>query len=253
MYIKKASFRFYEELNDFLKPILRKKTFEFEFKGNPSVKDVIEAIGVPHTEIDLILVDGKSVGFDHILKDKSQVSVYPVFESFDISKVTHLRSKPLRDKKFILDVHLGKLALSLRILGINSIYKNNIDDKQIIKIALSESRTILTRDLGILKNGNVTHGYYVRETNTDNQVREIINRFQLNNFINPLSRCLKCNNPLEVIDKEKIEHLLQPNTKKHFHDFYYCSVCEKVYWRGSHYQNIMKKLMNWGVEINNQQ
>lgn len=253
MYHKKALFRFYEELNDFLKPNLRKKTFEFEFKGNPSIKDVIEAVGVPHTEIDLILVDGESVGFDHILSDKSLVSVYPIFESFDISKVTHLRSKPLRDKKFLLDVHLGKLALSLRIMGFDSYYKNNFDDKQIIKIALSENRTILTRDLGILKPGNVTHGYFVRETNADNQVREIINRFQLNNDIDLLSRCLKCNSPLEAKDKSKIEHLLLPNTKKYFSDFYYCSQCEKVYWKGSHYQNILKKLKNWGVEINNQQ
>jgi len=132
-YHKKAYFRFYEELNDFLPMQQRKREFTRSFKGKTTLKDVIEATGVPHTEIDLILVDGISVGFEHILDNESHVSVYPTFESFDTTPVNRLRPTPLRNTKFILDVHRGQLARSLRIIGFDSYYMNNLSDPKIIE------------------------------------------------------------------------------------------------------------------------
>jgi hypothetical protein len=92
-----AQFRFYEELNDFLPPKQRRQTFSYDFLGKPSVKEIVETIGVPHTEIDLILVNGESVDFCYQMQGGERVAVYPVFESLDISSLVRLRSKPLRE------------------------------------------------------------------------------------------------------------------------------------------------------------
>ena len=151
VYDKAANFRFYEELNDFLPENKRKIEYSYAFYGTPAVKDAIEAEGVPHTEVDLILVNGKSVGFDYLLQHSDRVSVYPVFETLDISPVIRLREKPLRESKFILDVHLGKLTKLLRRLGFDSNYRNDYSDPEIVNISLKEKRIILTRDRGILK------------------------------------------------------------------------------------------------------
>lgn len=113
----KGIFRFYEELNDFLPKNRRKTTFESAFNGKRSIKDIIEALGVPHTEIDLILVNGKSVEFNYILQDQDRVSVYPVFESLNITDVTLLRKTPLRRNKFIADINLGNIVKYMRVLG----------------------------------------------------------------------------------------------------------------------------------------
>ena len=130
-----ALFRFYEELNDFLPAERRKVAFVHEFVGTPSVKDTIEAIGVPHTEIDLILVDGRSVGFGHRLAGGERVAVYPMFEGLDIAPVQRPRPRPLREPRFVLDVHLGTLARYLRLLGFDAIWRNDLDDQAIIDMA----------------------------------------------------------------------------------------------------------------------
>ena len=133
--INRAEFRFYEELSDLLPPERQKQSFVYAFSGKPSVKHAIETIGVPHTEVDVVLVNGSSVGFDCSLNDGDRVAVYPTFECFDISSVTCLRPQPLRRTRFVLDVHLGKLARHLRMLGFDSLYRNDYDDDQIIRIS----------------------------------------------------------------------------------------------------------------------
>ncbi len=160
----KVYFRFYEELNDFLPDEKQKVRFALYYIDRASVKDIIESLGAPHTEVDLILVNGKSVGFDYLINDGDDISVYPVFESLDITNVQHLRPKPLREPKFIADVHLGKLTDYLRMMGFDVLYKSDFDDKEIVNLSLTELRAILTRDRGILKRSEVTHGYWVRST-----------------------------------------------------------------------------------------
>jgi len=184
-----AWFRFYEELNDFLPADKRKIAFPYKLSSSPSVKDVIEAIGVPHTEVDLILVNGNSVKFDHILSHGDHISVYPVFENLDISHVTRLRPKPLRKTRFIVDVHLGRLSRLLRMLGFDTLYKNNYKNEEIITEALTQKRIILTRDPGLLKNKSITHGYLIRGTDPHEQAREVIRRFDLSSQAKPFIRC----------------------------------------------------------------
>jgi hypothetical protein len=185
-----ASFRFYEELNDFLSKDKKKVTFSYQFKGNPGIKDTIEAIGIPHTEVDLIIVNGVSVDFNYRVKNNDQVSVYPVFESIDISPIVRLREKPLRKTCFILDVHLGKLVKTLRLLGFDALYRNDYADEEIMQIALQEHRIILTRDRNLLKRKAITHGYWIRSTSAEKQLDEVIRRFDLYSHIKPFTRCL---------------------------------------------------------------
>lgn len=232
---KRAKFRFYEELNDFLPEDKKKVSFPYDFMGNPTVKDAIESIGVPHTEIDLILVNGNSVTFFYHLKDKDKVSVYPVFESMDISNVTRLREKPLREPKFILDVHLGKLSRYLRMLGFDTLFENNYNKFEIVRTAKTQKRIILTRNVSLLKIGEVTHGYWVRSQNPVEQLTETVRYFDLYSNINPLTRCIMCNGLITKTTKDSVINKLQPKTKLYYNEFYRCTLCDKVYWEGSHF------------------
>ncbi|AFH47938.1 Hypothetical protein IALB_0226 [Ignavibacterium album JCM 16511] len=235
---KKVFIRFYEELNDFLPKEKQKRRFIHSFIDRTSVKDLIESLGVPHTEVDLILVNGKSVSFRYKIKDGDDISVYPVFESLDISDVQHLRPKPLRKPKFVCDVHLGKLARNLRMLGIDVCYKNNLSDEEIVRISLSEKRTILTRDIGLLKRSEVTHGYFVRNDDPEKQTSEVLQRFQLHKIIKSFTLCLECGNKLVRVAKKDIIDLLPDNVKKQQNKFFYCVNCKKIYWAGSHFKNM---------------
>lgn len=240
MYSKTAEFRFYEELNDFLPENRRKRRFTHAFNGSPSIKDAVENMGVPHPEIDLILVNGRSVGFDYLLRHNDHVSVYPVFERLDISPIIRLREKPLRKTAFVLDVHLGKLAKRLRVLGFDTFYRNDLDDPEIIRISLAEKRLILTRDLGILKTRAVTRGYWVRATDPAEQVREVVERFDLRSQVKPLSRCTLCNGLLGAVEKSRIKGKLPPKTALYYEEFYACGDCGKIYWKGAHYPRLLR-------------
>ena len=241
--MKTAFFRFYEELNDFLPKAKRKTRFEHNFIDRTSIKDMIESVGIPHSEVDLILVNGNSVDFSYVVNDLDDISVYPVFESLDISEVQHLRAKPLRDTKFVLDVHLGKLARYLRMIGFDTKYKNDYNDDEIVDISLKEKRTILTRDRGILKRCEVSHGYWIRNQNPELQLKEVTERFNLKNQIREFVRCLECNTGLVKVDKEKIIDRLPMKVKQRQNDFWYCKNCDKIYWQGTHFEK-MKKIIN---------
>ena len=237
-----ANFRFYEELNDFLAVDRRKRTFEYRFNGSPAVKDSIEALGVPHTEVDLILANGRSVGFEYQLQDGDRIAVYPVFEALDISPIVRLRDKPLRRSRFVLDVHLGKLARLLRMLGFDVRYRNDYTDREIITISIDDGRTILTRDRRLLFAKVVTRGYWLRSTEPEKQCHEVLERFDLYSQIKPFSRCLLCNGAIKAVDKSRIIDQLEPRTKWYFDTFFRCEQCGKVYWKGSHFDRMMQRL-----------
>jgi uncharacterized protein len=240
-----AFFRFYEELNDFLRPQKQKQAFPYHYWGSPSVKHAIESIGVPHPEIDLILVNGESVNFRYCLKDQDRVSVYPVFESMDVSPVIKLRPKPLRKSAFILDVHLGKLAKTLRLFGFDTLYRNDYDDPEIVQIAAKEKRIILTRDRHLLQAGAVQRGYWVRSDFVEMQLEEVLKRFDLFSQIVPFQRCLLCNGPIEKTAKEDVLTRLEPKTILYYNTFFQCHHCGQVYWRGSHFEKLCDKIGKW--------
>lgn len=238
--MKRASFRFYEELNDFLPSFRKKQLFIHEFEGNPSVKDIIESLGVPHPEVDLILVNGKSADFSRKISDGDFVSVYPVFESLDISGVQRLRKEPVRENRFSLDVHLGKLLKYLRLFGFDSILDNDLDDKGIIEKAVHEKRIILTRDKLLLRNKLVTHGYWIRATSPELQAEEVVRKFDLSGSMKPFTRCLECNSTIFPVLKDEISDRLPPKTMQYYNEFMKCQGCDRIYWKGSHYERMME-------------
>lgn len=236
-----AIFRFYAELNDFLSPDKQTLAFAHRFAASSSIKDIIESLGVPHTEVDLILVNGESVNFNYQVKNDDLISVYPVFESYDIKSVSRLRPKPLRITRFMLDVHLGKLAKYLRLLGFDTVYdRDAVDDAAIINQALKEKRIILTRDIGLLKNKKVTHGYWLRATNPKLQVKEILLRFNLINDMKPFTRCLECNGELVRLRKPSSAKKIPARIKATHQQFNECRDCKRIYWEGSHYAKMVK-------------
>lgn len=237
--IRTSFFRFYEELNDFLPSEYFKKEIPFTFRGTTSVKNAVQNIGVPHTEIDLILVDQISVDFNYRIQGGEHISVYPVFETFDVSPLIRLRPKPLRKIRFVVDVNLGKLAKKLRLLGFDTHYTNDLQDEEIVKISLAEKRIILTRDIGILKNGKVTHGTYVRSDNPKVQLNEVIERLHLKNLFKPFSRCSQCNGQLKRIKKKLLQNRIPGDTLNYYRTFWECQGCRQIYWEGSHFVKII--------------
>jgi len=232
----RAVVRFYAELREFLSADHWSGTVVHTFRVPGSVKDVIESYGVPHTEVELILVGGESVDFSYQVQNGDRISVYPVFESFDVSPLIRLRPEPMRQIRFVLDGHLGTLARYLRLLGFDTAYERGASDRELIRTATTEGRILLTRDVGLLKNRAVTHGHFVRSDDPRQQVLDVVSRFQLAGRLRPYSRCLACNGVLESVAKEAIAHRLPPLTRQYIDEFFTCPGCGKDYWRGAHAQ-----------------
>jgi uncharacterized protein with PIN domain len=188
------------------------------------------------------LTNSESVDFSHIVRDKDRISVYPVFESIDINPIGRLRPQPLRQTRFVLDIHLGQLATYLRLVGFDTLYRNDYRDEELARISGEQKSILLTKDRGLLKRNLVTHGYCVRNTDPEQQLLEVVKRFDLISTLNPFKRCLGCNGLLEPVAKQKIVHRLLPNTRRYYQEFRICGDCSQVYWKGSHYQRMRRFL-----------
>jgi uncharacterized protein len=241
---KSFTFRFYAELNDFLPEHHKQKAFVYNFKTPVTVGETIESFGVPLSEIDLILINGHAVQLNAKLKEGDYISVYPVFESMDISPVTKVHKKPLRHTMFILDAHLGKLAKYLRMLGFDTLYRNDFKDEEIIDIAKKEERIILTRDKLLLKSKDVSHGYYVRAVDKHEQLQEVVHKFDLSHQLKSFTRCMTCNAGLIPKTKNEIIDKINRETAQVFNEFFYCPDCDKVFWKGSHFERMEKYIRN---------
>jgi len=238
--MRQAYVRLYAELNDFLPPGRKTRTTTCRFDVCGSVKDMIESIGVPHTEVDLILVNGEPAEFEYLVQDGDRISVYPRFHSLDISTLAHLRPQPLREARFVTDTHLGRLAAYLRMLGFDTLYRNDSRDEDLAQLSASEGRILLTRDRGLLKRTIVTRGYCLRSTDPPRQLAEVLQRFDLVPAIAPFRRCMHCNAVLHPAEKEAISDRLLPDTKRHYDEFFMCPQCARIYWKGSHYRRMQR-------------
>jgi len=205
-----ATFRFYEELNDFLAPDRRKQAFSVPCAQAATTKHMIEALGVPHTEVELILVNGESADFSRLLQDGDRVAVYPRFEAMDVTPLLRVRDYPLRETRFVADAHLGGLAHMLRMLGFDTLYDNHFQDDAIVAIAGPDGRIVLTPDREMLKRRAVTHGCYVHALKSEAQLREIVERLDLARSARPFTLCLHCNAPLRPVDKASVLDRLPP-------------------------------------------
>lgn len=233
-----ANFRFYAELNEFLAPARRGREFASPCARAATTKHMIEALGVPHTEVELVLVNGESVGFGHLLCEGDRVAVYPKFEALDVMPLLRVRGRTLGVMRFIADAHLGGLARLLRMTGFDTLYDNHFRDDEIERIARVQGRIVLTRDRELLKRRGITHGCYVHALRSPQQLREIIDRLDLARDARPFTLCLCCNAPLHAIEKHRVAAMLPPTVRDHYERFSVCDLCHRVFWEGSHWRRM---------------
>lgn len=235
---KQVRVRLYGALNDFLPPERRGAEFVHTFAGTPSVKDLLESLGPPHPEVEVILVDGEAVDFSHRVEDGSRVAAYPVFHAMDVTPVTRVGLPLPSELRFALDVGLGRLAGFLRMLGFDTLWRNNFEDDELASLSGDEERIVLTRDLGLLKRAEVRHGYYPRNTDPAHQLVEVVRRFELTARMQPFTRCLACNASLSVAGKHEVLDRIPEGVAATHSQFQQCPECRRVYWPGTHHQRM---------------
>lgn len=237
-----AFFRFHRELNYFLPPGRRERKFSCEYAQAATTKHMIEALGVPHTEVGRIIVNGTEVGFDLLLQENDEIEVYPIEEHTSSAPSTTAPFSSPSPLRFIADAHLGGLARLLRMAGFDTLYDNNYKDSDIEAIALAQHRIVLTRDLELLKRKQVKHGAYIRSLKPDEQLREVFPRFSLAQRMKPFSLCLHCNYPLHAVDKPAVLDRLPAMVRAHQHRFSTCDNCHRIFWEGTHWQHMRSLL-----------
>jgi uncharacterized protein with PIN domain len=224
----RAIFTFIGELNDFLPRAYRDNSFVLEFAPHQSLKHLIESLGIPHTNFGKVLVNGRESDANQRLKQRDRVMIFPAAAAL------------VGEARFILDNHLGQLATYLRMLGFDSLYRNDFQDVELARVAIEDLRVLLTRDRRLLMRKEIRLGYCIHQTDPHLQVVEVLQRFQLKRQIRPFQRCLRCNNPLQVVSKQEILERLEPLTKRYFEDFHICPSCHQIYWKGSHYGHMLE-------------
>lgn len=229
-----VTLHFHGTLNDFLRPTQRHRDLTIPLLERTAVKHPIESLGVPHPEVEAILVNHTPVEFGYWLADADSVHVYPVDTPPPTDQRILLRPSLEPPIRFLLDTHLGVLASYLRLLGFDTLYRNDFDDPELAVLATREQRVLLTRDRGLLKRKAVVFGYCVRESDPRHQLNSVIQRYQLSAQIDPWQRCLRCNGRLVPVAKADILDRLQPKTRLYYDDFQRCTACGHIYWRGSH-------------------
>lgn len=233
-----ATFRFYGELNDFLARARRGHAFSTPCAREATTKHMIEALGVPHTEVELILVNGESSGLERLLEEGDRIAVYPRFASFDLGALARLQDRPPGRMRFVADAHLGGLARLLRMAGFDTIYANTIHDDEIEERAMEEGRVVLTRDRELLKRRGIDYGCYVRALHAQAQLEQVFRRYGLAERARPFTLCLHCNAPLRSVPKAEVLDRLPPTVRALQQEFNTCDCCHRVYWKGSHWKRM---------------
>lgn len=237
-----ATFRFYGELNDFLARERRGHAFTTPCARAATTKHMVEALGVPHTEVELVLLNGDPAGLDDILEEGDRVAVYPRFTQLPVADVARLGQRPPGRARFVADAHLGALARLLRMAGFDTVYRNTLHDAEVEAIAQDEGRAVLTRDRALLKRRGIEYGCYVRALKAEAQLRDVVERFGLAERVRPFTLCLSCNAPLRPVAKADVMARLPPRVAATHDEFSTCDRCHGVFWKGSHWQRMAEVL-----------
>ena len=222
--------RFYAELADFLPRAFRGRSFERAVATHETVKHIIEAVGVPHTEVGLLLVNGEAVGMDRRLEANDRVTVFPA-----LRRLAPPRGVPPR---FAADAHLGRLARYLRFCGFDTLWDNGWDDADLVAVGAGDARVVLTRDRALLMHRALPQGCYLRDTAPLAQLADLAARYALDLGRGHPARCLECNEPLGPVPKQEVAARLLPGTLAGFDEFWRCGCCGGVFWRGSHWRRM---------------
>ncbi len=235
-----AFIRFYAELNYYLPQEQKQRPVAYTLKGPVAVKHVIEALGIPHTEVELILAHGRPVDFTYAVEPEDRLSVFPAFQQLELGALPDLRPALPTPPRFVIDNHLGRLATSLRLLGFDVLYRNDFDDETLARLSSEEDRVLLTRDRRLLQRKVIIYGYCLRTRDPSKQLVAVLRRYRLKGLIQPWQRCLSCNGRLQPVTKETIIERLEPKTKKYYHEFKMCQDCRRIYWKGSHFEPLQQ-------------
>ncbi len=227
--MNQAQFHLLDGLEFFLHPSLRGKDVTLTFGNDQSVKHLVESLGVPHTEIGNIRANGQPIGFGYLVRNGEQVEIRGVAPQ-------QLTNEP----HFVLDSHLGRLASHLRMLGLDTLYRRDYQDDELVAISLQEDRILLSRDRQLLMHKVILQGYCLRSLKSDEQIQEVVRRYTLQDWIKPFSRCMRCNHPLEPVSKGQVLDRLEPLTRLYFEEFHICPACNQVYWKGSHVERMLE-------------
>lgn len=210
-----------------------------------SVKDVLESLGVPHTEVYGLRADGREVDFGHIPVAGEDLRAFPATRPVDVSWGGPLRPG-LAVLRFVVDENVAKLATLLRILGFDAFYERGLDDAGLARLASREGRVLLSRDRALLKRREVAWGRLVRAVEPLDQLGEVLALFGAVAPA-PFSRCLRCNAELAPVDKAAVLHLLEPKTRRYYEVFSRCPACGRIYWAGSHQEHMRGVLAGLGL------
>ncbi len=246
-----VTFRFHGRLFDFLPPVAQQGSVPYPLNGRIAVKHPIEALGIPHTEVDTILANGNPVGFSYILSAGDILAVYPA-PLEDVSSPERLRPPLPYPPRFVADNHLGRLVKYLRLLGFDILYPKHLEDEELAELSAREERVLLTRDRGLLMRKIVVYGFCLQTKDSGQQLTDVLARFNLQGAIEPWRRCLRCNGQLDRAAKENIVERLEPKTKKYYHEFHMCRDCRQIYWKGSHYRplnDVIKTVLSDSSEV----
>jgi uncharacterized protein len=236
----RVTLTFHDDLVLFVKRADRNRPITRALNHKASVKDVIEACGVPHPEVDLIIANGRPVGFSFPLDADAGLEIYSVLGPNQLFPEFRLQAREVSG--FVADGHLGKLTRDLRLLGIDVSYRHDVDDSELLVTAVQERRALLTRDRRLLRHSVVQTGYYPRSQHAIEQTAEVIKRFNLTQRLAPFQRCLQCNQHLNPVSKEAVLDKLEPLTRLYYREFRHCSKCGRIYWRGSHFGHLQKRV-----------
>jgi uncharacterized protein with PIN domain/sulfur carrier protein ThiS len=229
-----ARFRFADALSMFLRPELRGAVFAYECARAANLKNAIEALGVPHTEVGVVLVNGNPATLQRTVREGDEVEVLAYAQVQD--------SAPL----FLADAHLGALARFLRMLGFDTVHDQALADREIRRIAHGEGRVVLTRDRDLLKCREIERGCYVRSLKPEAQLREVAARYELAKHARPFTLCLHCNLPLAAVAGDLVASRVPPRVLELHNAFTHCAGCDRVYWPGTHYERMKSALAGFG-------
>ena len=228
--MKRAHFRFDEDLRRLLARDKSVGDFFYDFNGPQSCKHLIESVGIPHTQIGSIRADNLPVSPSYLVADGNSVHV------FAFAPVTAAASEP----RFVADGHLGRLVSHLRMLGIDCLYWNDSDDESLTDVSVAEGRILLTRDRRLLMRKMITLGCLIRSLDPREQLDQVVRRYGLRTWIRPFERCIRCNQLLQEVNKADILDRLDVLTRLYFEEFHICPACQQIYWKGSHFDNMQK-------------
>jgi uncharacterized protein with PIN domain len=240
-----ARFRFFAELNDFLPRERRQREIACSWFRDATAKHMIEALGVPHTEVELIALNGAPAGFGQLLQEGDRLDVYPDHSAGIVlgdMNAYILRPGYEGRPRFVADAHMGGLARLLRRAGFDTLYSNTFQDSEIARISESEQRIVLTRDRDLLKQKNITYGCYLHARLPEQQWQELLQRWGLAQSLKPFSLCVECNTPLHAVEPAAIAHRVPPRVLQRYQEFTMCDCCRRVYWPGSHWERMQQVL-----------